>query len=222
MDSGMSCLHHLHTPGYDLDLPCRKGARPIEFVTRDHDRRTGSRRCPENSIEFVSAARVETCMGFVEKPQLGSSRNETCEGHTTLLTGGQRRNLQLGQSAIETQSDDRSVDVDFAGSCQPAPVSNVPDDREICVQTVVVREVSDSALDTVAFEDEITPEDRTGAALDRQESCTHLEQTRLPRAIGTAQENDFTSFDSQVHSRKRWERPQHRDHIVETNDGVRT
>jgi hypothetical protein len=191
-------------------------------VTRDHDGRTGGRGCPKNSIEFVSAARVEACMGFVEKPQLGSSRNETCKGHATLLTGGQRRNLQLGKSAVETQSDDRSVDVDFAGSRQPAPVSNVLGDREIRVQTVVVSEVSDTTLDQITFGDEVTPEDRTSAALDRQESCTDLEQTRLPCAIGAAQQNDFTSFDAQAGSRKRWERPEYRDHIVETYDEVRT
>jgi hypothetical protein len=159
LDPELSCLHLLHTPSYDFDLPCRKGARSIEFVTRDHDRRTGSRRCPENTIEFVSAARVEACMGFVEKPQLGSSCDETCKGHATLLAGGQRRNLQLSESAVETQSDDRSVDVDFAGSRQPAPVSNVLGDREIRVQSVVVSEVSDTTLDQVTFGDEVTPED---------------------------------------------------------------
>jgi hypothetical protein len=211
---------HSYLTGDDLDLSTRQSPSAFELVARNHDRRSGPRGSSQNVIEFVTTVCIETRVGFVEQPQLGTSRHQAGQCHPALLSSRQRCCLQFGKTTVETESSESPIDVCVVGSGHRSPETDILRNRQVCVQTIVMREIADMALDRIALVHHIVSEHRSRTPLDGKQTSTHFQQTRLSCPIGSAQQHDLTAFDAQRRTGKSRKRPENRNDIVENDDGL--
>jgi hypothetical protein len=208
----------LHRTSGDGDVTETQRSGPIDVVGRHDDRGARSSSGLEYLVEEIPPCCIQPGVRLVEKPQLGTARNERSERYTSSLSGRHRSDTQVGESTGDTEGVRRRCDVGVVETCRPGEEPEVVRRREFVVEATAGTEQPDPPSHRPTIDHQIGAEYLGDAGRNGYETGAHPEHGGLASTVGTREGDPSTLLDVEVNPGERRIATEHGDDVTEMDD----
>ena len=196
--------------GDELDFAAGECSGAVDLVGHHHDGAVVARSPPEDFVEHQSPDEVEPGVRLVEQQQSRVTRQRDREAQAPLLTGREvavRDRRQPSEIELLDQGAGRGwVARRLGGEVE------VLGDGQVVVAERLVADERELVPNCAAVEGQVMAEHGRRTRAQRQQPGEEAQQRRLPRAVGTGDEDDLARIDIEVDTRECGEPAEEADH----------